>query len=133
MGDASPGASRSTRQRVEVIALLDDSDEFRSAQALYADLRARGVAVGLSTVYRTLQALLEAGEVDSMRLPSGEQLFRRCSGSRHHHLVCRHCARTIEITGPTVETWARRTAQEHGFADVNHTLEIFGTCAACAV
>ncbi|MFJ5615505.1 Fur family transcriptional regulator [Micromonospora sp. NPDC093243] len=80
-----------------------------------------------------MQALLESGEVDSMRLPSGEQLFHRCTGSRHHHLVRRHCARTIEVVGPTVDAWARRTAQRHGFADVNHTLEIFGTCAACAV
>jgi Fur family ferric uptake transcriptional regulator len=30
-----------------------------------------------------------------------------------------------------VERWADRIADEHGFADVSHTLEIFGTCAAC--
>jgi Fur family ferric uptake transcriptional regulator len=126
-----PGASRNTRQRAEVIALLEESDEFRTAQRLYAELRARDVAVGLTTVYRTLQAMVAAGHVDSMRLPNGEQMFRRCSRTRHYHLVCRHCARTVEITGPTVEAWARRTATEHGFIDVNHTLEIFGTCVTC--
>ncbi|MEU6207383.1 Fur family transcriptional regulator [Micromonospora musae] len=132
MSSARPGASRNTRQRAEVMALLEESDEFRSAQRLYAELRSRGVAVGLTTVYRTLQALLDAGAIDSMRLPRGEQLFRRCSGTQHHHLVCRYCARTIEVAGPTVEAWAQRVARRYGFTDVNHTLEIFGTCAACA-
>ncbi len=31
-----------------------------------------------------------------------------------------------------MERWADRVAGEHGFTDVSHTLEIFGTCALCA-
>lgn len=127
-----PGAVRNTRQRAEVVELLTRSDGFRSAQRLHAELRERGAAVGLTTVYRTLQALADAGEVDVLRLPTGEQLFRRCSRTHHRHLVCRHCGRTVEVTGPAVEDWARRTAGRHGFVDVDHTLEIMGTCAACA-
>ncbi|MDG4782243.1 transcriptional repressor [Micromonospora sp. WMMD961] len=133
MSGVPPGGSRNTRQRAEVRALLEESDQFRSAQRLHADLRARDVAVGLTTVYRTLQALVDSGEIDSMRLPNGEQLFRRCSThTRHHHLVCRLCARTVEVTGPSVDEWACRMAARHGFTDVNHTMEIFGVCAACA-
>ncbi len=37
----------------------------------------------------------------------------------------------MEVAGPAVEQWADRIAGDHGFADVSHTLEIFGTCAAC--
>jgi Fur family ferric uptake transcriptional regulator len=37
----------------------------------------------------------------------------------------------VEVAGPAVERWADRIADEHGFADVSHTLEIFGTCADC--
>jgi Fur family transcriptional regulator, ferric uptake regulator len=127
-----PGTTRNTRQRAEVLALLAGTDEFRSAQQLHAELRARGAKVGLTTVYRTLQLLAEAGEVDQMRRPDGEQLYRRCGREQHHHhLVCRSCGRTVEIEGPAVERWAERQAAEHGFTDVAHTLEIFGTCAAC--
>jgi Fur family ferric uptake transcriptional regulator len=68
-----------------------------------------------------------------MRRPDGEQLYRRCGREQHHHhLVCRSCGRTVEVAGPAVERWAERQAAEHGFTDVAHTLEIFGTCAACA-
>ncbi|MFC0530955.1 Fur family transcriptional regulator [Phytohabitans kaempferiae] len=132
MTDETPGRGRQTRQRLQVTALLEESDEFRSAQRLYQLLRARGVPVGLTTVYRTLQILADAGEVDVVRLPSGEHMYRRCGTAHHHHLVCRHCARTVEIAGPAVQRWARRIAEEHGYVDVAQTLELFGTCADCA-
>jgi Fur family ferric uptake transcriptional regulator len=129
---ATPGMTRNTRQRAEVLTLLEEVDGFRSAQQLHADLRARGAAVGLTTVYRTLQLLADAGQVDQMRLPDGEQLYRRCGHSmHHHHLVCRTCGHTVEVAGPTVERWAEKIAAEHGFTDIGHTLEIFGTCASC--
>ena len=123
---------RNTRQRGAVGALLSELDEFRSAQELHALLRDRGDRVGLTTVYRTLQALANAGEIDVMRPPEGEQLFRRCSRGHHHHLVCRDCGATVEVDGPAVEHWADRVAAQHGYVDVSHTLEIFGTCQRCA-
>ena len=123
---------RTTRQRTAVMELLADVEEFRSAQELHELLRHKGASVGLTTVYRTLQALADAGEIDVMRPPGGEHLYRRCSSGHHHHLVCRVCGRTVEVAGPTVESWADRVAAEHGFADVSHTLEIFGTCTTCA-
>lgn len=125
------GAVRSTRQRAAVAALLAETDEFRSAQDLHDLLRRRGDAVGLTTVYRTLQTLAEAGEVDVLRTDDGEAVYRRCSTGHHHHLVCRGCGRTVEVAGPTVERWADQVAAEHGFTEVSHTLEIFGTCAEC--
>ncbi|MEU7948146.1 transcriptional repressor [Micromonospora taraxaci] len=124
--------TRNTRQRGEVLALLREVEGFHSAQQLHQMLLARKAGVGLTTVYRTLQLLVDAGEIDSTRLPGGEQLFRRCSQSKHHHhLVCRDCGRTVEVAGPAVERWADQVAAQHGFTDVGHTLEIFGTCAAC--
>jgi Fur family ferric uptake transcriptional regulator len=128
-----PVASRTTRQRTEVIALLNEVNDFLTAQQLHGLLRERGAKVGLTTVYRTLQLLVDAGEVDATRLPDGEQLFRQCSRSRHHHhLVCRMCGRTVEIEGPAMERWTEKVADQHGYTDVAHTLELFGTCSTCA-
>lgn len=125
------GAPRATRQRAAVSALLDRLDDFRSAQEIHIELRRAGEDVGLATVYRTLQSLSEAGEVDVLRADNGEAAYRRCSAHHHHHLVCRDCGRTVEVEGPAVESWARRVAEDHGFADVSHTVEIFGRCAHC--
>ncbi|NIZ91056.1 Fur family transcriptional regulator [Kineococcus rubinsiae] len=123
---------RSTKQRSAVSALLDEADSFLSAQDLHARLRERGEAVGLATVYRALQALVEDGDVDVLRTDDGESIYRRCSTGHHHHLVCRRCGRTVEVEGPTVESWALRVGSEHGFTAVEHVVEVFGVCAPCS-
>lgn len=127
---AVPGL-RATRQRAAVSKLLSQIDDFRSAQELHEQLRRQGEGIGLTTVYRTLQSLADAGEVDVLRTDSGEAVYRRCSTHHHHHLVCRHCGRTVEVAAPPVEDWAERVAGEHGFCDVSHTVEIIGTCRDC--
>lgn len=124
---------RMTRQRAAVFKLLEDTSRFQSAQQLHAALLDAGHSVGLATVYRTLTALANAGEVDVLLSDEGESLFRRClRNEHHHHLVCRKCGLTVEIDAKTVETWATLVAQEHNFVDVDHTAEIFGLCATCA-
>ena len=122
---------RPTRQRRAVATALQSFDDFRSAQDIHDLLRGRGENVGLSTVYRTLQALADRGEVDMLRTEDGEAVYRRCSATHHHHLVCRGCGRTVEVEGPAVEKWADSVAGRHGFTDVSHSLEIFGTCPDC--
>ncbi|MFD7745815.1 Fur family transcriptional regulator [Streptomyces sp. NPDC059698] len=131
--NAAPVRGRSTRQRAAVAAALDEVDEFRSAQELHDVLKHRGDSVGLTTVYRTLQSLADAGEVDVLRTTEGEAVYRRCStGDHHHHLVCRLCGKAVEVEGPAVEQWAEAIAAQHGYVNVAHTVEIFGTCAECA-
>ncbi len=123
---------RPTRQRRAVIEAMASFDDFRSAQEVHELMARRGDPVGLATVYRTLQRLADAGEVDLLRTEGGETIYRRCSDSHHHHLVCRSCGATVEVEGPTVERWTRAIAEEHGYADVSHSLEIFGTCPDCS-
>jgi Fur family ferric uptake transcriptional regulator len=124
-------AARSTRQRAAISTLLTTLDEFRSAQELHDELRRRGHNIGLTTVYRTLQSLAAAGLVDTLRTDTGEAVYRQCSDHHHHHLVCRSCGCTVEVGDREVESWAAQVAAEHGFSDVSHTIEIFGTCADC--
>jgi len=124
------GRLRPTRQRRAVADVLETFADFRSAQEIHDLLAGRGEQVGLATVYRTLTTLAADGDVDVLRTDDGEAVYRACSSGHHHHLVCRDCGRTVEVAGPTVETWTERVAREHGFRDVAHTLEIFGTCDA---
>ena len=123
---------RNTSQRAAISDLLSGTDEFVSAQDLHAILRASGSTVGLATVYRALQDMATAGAVDAVRNENGEVLYRRCAvPSHHHHLVCRTCGRTEEIDAPAVEAWARAVADQYGYTDVDHDVELFGRCAAC--
>jgi Fur family ferric uptake transcriptional regulator len=122
---------RRTPQRQAVLEALDGVDDFRSAQEVHELLAAEGSGVGLATVYRTLALYADHGLVDVLRREDGEAIYRRCSDTHHHHLVCRSCGATVEVEGPAVESWTSAIAAEHGFADLSHTLEIVGTCADC--
>lgn len=131
MAFTEPGR-RSSRPRRLVRETLDESDGFVSAQQVFDEIRTSGEKVGLSTVYRNLQGMADAGEVDVLRTDDGEALYRKCGTRHHHHLVCRRCGRAVEVEGPAVERWADAAAAAHGFVDVTHTVELFGVCADCA-
>src|SRR6266446_109235 len=132
-GPARGTRTRGTRQAQALAVALQSLPGFCSAQEIHAELRRKGEHVGLTTVYRHLQALSEQGSVDAIRDASGETLYRQC-GTRvhHHHLTCRNCGRSVEVEGRAVEQWAEKVAAEAGFTDVGHTVELFGLCPQCA-
>jgi Fur family ferric uptake transcriptional regulator len=132
--EAGP-ARRASRQAAAITTTLGDVGGFRTAQSLHDELRRRGQAVGLATVYRQLRRMADDGAVDVVTGPEGEAAYRLCGPAttatphaHHHHLVCRRCGYTVEVEGPEVEAWAERVAADAGFANVNHTVEIFGDC-----
>ena len=129
---STSSAPRRTRQRAAVGTIMATLDEFRTAQEVHAILREQDQAVGLATVYRTLQQMAEAGQVDCIRTQDGQSAYRACSRGHHHHLTCRDCGKTVEITPPDFEEWTRQVAADHAFTDIQHELELFGRCAACA-
>lgn len=122
---------RMTRPFQSVLDELERSEDFRSAQDIYAAMRTQGASVGLSTVYRALQSLVESGRADVLRTDTSEAAYRACGQTHHHHLVCRTCGRTVEVQGPAVERWAEQMAAKFDYTDVSHTVELFGTCTAC--
>lgn len=124
---------RATSQRAALVSVLEGTDEFATAGELHETLRSSGVRVGLATVYRSLADLVAAGDIDSLRGPNGEVLYRRCGDvQHHHHLICRSCGRTEEVTSPAVERWAAAVAKKYEFSDLDHEIELFGICADCA-
>lgn len=126
------GGTRRTRQRAAVSAIMASLDEFHTAQEVHAELRKQDESIGLATVYRTLNQMAEGGELDCIRTPDGQAAYRHCSSGHHHHLICRHCGRAVEITPPSFEQWIARVADENGFTNLDHEFELFGRCANCS-
>ena len=123
---------RKTKQRDAIMAIMADETDFRSAQQVHTALVVAGQTVGLATVYRNLQALTEAGELDSLRSEDGETLYRRCAKRRHHHhLVCRNCGYTVDIQDDQLEQWIGKIARRYKFSDIEHMADVFGLCESC--
>jgi Fur family transcriptional regulator, ferric uptake regulator len=121
---------RPTRQRLTVLEALRGRDGAVTAQDLHAELRQAGGPVGLTTVYRTLTSLADAGFLDTFNR-DGEQAFRLCGDAHHHHLVCETCNRVEEITAEEVERWISQVAEDREFRVTGHRVDVFGICAAC--
>ncbi|MEE8602060.1 Fur family transcriptional regulator [Euzebya tangerina] len=122
---------RVTRQRTAVLDALADRPEAVSAQELYTEFRNAGDSIGLSTVYRALESLDEAGLLDSFPR-EGEQVYRRCSPKHHHHLICIDCSRVEELEATLVEDWVASVSNVHDFEVTGHRADIYGRCIACA-
>lgn len=135
-GDSAAGTARrigvrTTKQRTAVVEVLQDRDNFLSARQIHRELGDRGFSVGLTTVYRTLQSLVDADAADVLHTGAGEAVYRLCSDEHHHHLLCTSCGATVEIGGGPVEQWAAELAEAHGYLMTGHSAEIFGLCARC--
>jgi Fur family transcriptional regulator, ferric uptake regulator len=123
---------RVTRQRLAVLDALDGREGVVTAQDLHHELRARAGSPGLATIYRTLSALAEAGELDVFPSPKdGEQSFRRCRRDHHHHLLCESCGEVQEVGAAEIERWISRVSKRRGFEARRHTVDVFGLCRKC--
>lgn len=123
---------RSTTARRAVLAeLLAAGDRHLGAEELARRIHADHPAIHLSTVYRTLDALADAGLITEARF--GDQpVTYHLTSDVHHHAVCTTCGATINLPADALAPLQRRLRRDHGFeADPRH-LTITGTCARCA-
>ncbi|MFV0429726.1 MAG: Fur family transcriptional regulator [Arachnia sp.] len=125
-------SQRTTRQRTAIREVLANGEEFVTAAQLHDQLRQADHQVGIATVYRALQTMLEAGELDSIRTAGGEAAYRRCSAKHHHHLVCTNCGAAVEVVAEQVEHWAKEIGERYGYRNVGHEVELYGRCANCS-
>jgi Fur family ferric uptake transcriptional regulator len=132
------GRTRTTRQSAAIEQVLREADGFRTAQELFDAVRSSGHKIGLTTVYRHLNLLAELGSADIVHRGDGEAQFRLCGpthapaspdSEHHHHVVCRVCGRSEQVSAPEVEEWAERVASAAGYTDITHTVEVFGVCS----
>lgn len=129
------GRQRTTRQAQAIEAALAEADGFRTSHDLFTTIRAAGERIGLTTVYRHLSLLADAERADVVHTADGEAQYRLCGprdstnpDEHHHHIVCRECGRSVEVSGPEVEAWADRVADAAGYTDITHTVELIGLC-----
>ena len=88
-----------SRSNPRVLSTLERAGGFASAQEVHRLMQREGESIGLTTVYRSLQSLVNDKIVDVLRRDDGEAIYRLCGEAHHHHLVCKGCGDTVEIEG----------------------------------
>jgi Fur family ferric uptake transcriptional regulator len=127
---------RLTPQRRHIFALfLENKEKHLSAEDVYRLLQEKDRQVGLATVYRTLDLLVELGLLQKHHFGDGRSRYERVQSSmehRHHHLVCLKCQGIYEVKEDLLCHLERQIASEHKFEIVDHHLQFFGYCAKCS-
>ncbi len=123
---------RLTREREEIVRMIDETEGHFNPQTLYEQLRAKGSKVSRASVYRTIPILVEHGVITEVGKTEKHAHYEKVLGKAHHdHLICLTCGKTTEIYSPTLEMLQEEICQREGFKGVRHTLEIMGYCREC--
>lgn len=125
---------RVTAQRVLLLRLLDESQEHLDAEGLYERARREMPDINLSTVYRNLAVLKEAGLVEQRYFARehGREYFEPSTSAEHYHFTCLSCGRVVEFETPLIARVRAELQAQHGVR-VRHACICFeGICADCA-
>lgn len=121
-----------TRSQERVLKLLKTIKQGISAQDIYVKLRRTNQAMGLATVYRSLEALKLEGLVQVRTLSNGEALYSLVQQDKHY-LTCLQCGNSIPIKKCPVHQIETDLQNKHEFKIFYHTLEFFGLCNRCQI
>lgn len=122
-----------TLPRVKILEILEKqtNDRHLSAEQVYKILLSENEDIGLATVYRVLTQFEAAGLVARHHFEGGNSVFELDHGSHHDHIVCMKCGKVGEFTDEVIESRQKEIAQRLGFELTDHSLYLYGYCAAC--
>lgn len=122
---------RLTEARRAVVEIMAQSTHALTPIEIYDEARETHPALGLVTVYRTLEALEKQGLIQRVHQPQGCQAFITAPAGHQHLLLCRQCGETALFEGDDLENLIKSIARKTGFDITEHWLQLFGLCPNC--
>jgi len=122
---------KATAPRRDIMSAFSHECEPMSAEQVHR--RIEGSSTNLVTVYRTLASLESAGILKRVDLRKGAAHYE-LAGHHHHHVVCTDCGRTEGFEMCGINAVSRKVLRRlPAFKAIHqHSLELYGTCKACA-
>ncbi|MBS6397043.1 MAG: transcriptional repressor [Clostridiales bacterium] len=127
-----------TTQRLAVLtALSQKPDSHLTAEEIYELVKVSNPEIGLATVYRTIQLLLELKIIDRIHLDDGYvryelgNVYEQEDGHHHHHLICVKCGRVMSFQGDLLEAFEKKMEEKTGFRIQDHDVKLYGYCGDC--
>jgi len=105
----------------------------RSAQEIFDGIREHGRRVGIASVYRALDQLVELRLVQRVELGDGVARYEpsHVGGEHHHHLVCDDCGKVQPFSDPGLEQALERAASRLDYGMRAHEVVLHGHCGEC--
>ena len=122
---------RLTDARRAVVEIIAASQRALTPVEVYDAARDQYPALGLVTVYRTLEKLEELGLIQRVHQPQGCQAFITAGKGHQHLLLCSKCGRTTLFEGDDLDQFIKSVAHKTGYRITEHWLQLFGLCEDC--
>ena len=119
-----------TKVRQRIVEEVFRTHEHFDVPTLWARLRDAHISV--STIYRTLELLVDSGLVRKVDLGDKHLHYEHIFGRQHHeHMICVSCGKVLEFYDPELEKMILDLTERLGFQHHSHNLQIFGLCPDC--
>ena len=126
-----------TSQRLMVLNILSaHGDEHLTVEEIYDLAKEESPEIGLATIYRTVQVLLELRVIEKVTFDDGFARYElngeeTGSGHRHHHAICTQCGKVYSLETDLLDTLEKQVFESLGFEVTDHEVKLYGLCSAC--
>ncbi len=127
-----------TSQRLVMLETLGrNPGKHLTAEEIYNLVKTEHPEIGLATVYRTIQVLMEIHLIDRVNFDDGVERYELAHGARegsahhHHHLICVKCGKVLEFEEDMLEGLELKIAEKTGFKVTDHEVKLYGYCNEC--
>lgn len=126
-----------TSQRLMVLNILSThGDEHLTVEEIYDLAKEESPEIGLATIYRTVQVLLELHVIEKVTFDDGFARYElngeeTGSGHRHHHAICTQCGKVYSLETDLLDTLEKQVFKSLGFEVTDHEVKLYGLCSAC--
>jgi Fur family ferric uptake transcriptional regulator len=132
---------RLTFPRQKILEVLSKSTEHLSAEEIFNKVQKRRPSIGLTTVYRTLELLMDAGLIAKYDFGDGKRRYELINGpgtsSSHHHLICNNCRKMINYSEVAqkekklIEEIGKELSEKYNFDIQSYQIQFYGLCQKC--
>ncbi|MBI9009166.1 MAG: transcriptional repressor [Tenericutes bacterium] len=123
---------KNTKYRLSIIELLSESKELLTAYNIREELLKKKIKINLSTVYRTVDKLVETKILNRINLENEKNAMYEYNREKHHHfLICENCNKIVPIYSCPIDKYELELEEKSGFQIKGHKIEFYGICEDC--
>ena len=125
-----------TNQRLLVLeTIAGHPGEHLTAEEIYELAKEQYPEIGLATIYRTVQVLVELNVIDKVSFDDGFVRYElgsaKADSHHHHHAICQECGRVLAFEGDLLEPLEQALYDTMGFVVTDHEVKLTGYCKDC--
>jgi Fur family transcriptional regulator, ferric uptake regulator len=120
-----------THPRQIVLDCIVSAKRHLTPGEIFRKAKAKCPRIGLATVYRTLDLLVELRYIQRVHLTDDCHSYVACMQEHGHHLICSECGRAEEFSDCDLDGLLQSLQAKTGYAIDVHVLELMGHCPKC--